>query len=60
MGALPKRKISKGRRDRRRIHDQLKPIALVVCDNCGEMKLPHTVCKHCGQYRGREVYEVSE
>lgn len=59
MGPLPKRKTSKGRRDRRRIHDQLSPIALVNCDNCGERKLPHRVCPHCGQYKGREIFEVS-
>jgi large subunit ribosomal protein L32 len=60
MGPLPKRKTSKGRRDRRRIHDQLSPIALVTCDNCGEMKRPHTVCKKCGQYKGREIIAVAD
>jgi large subunit ribosomal protein L32 len=60
MGPLPKRKISKGRRDRRRIHDQLSPIALVMCDNCGEAKRPHTVCKKCGVYKGREIIAVAE
>ncbi len=60
MGALPKRKLSKGRRDRRRLHDQLHPVALVPCDNCGEKKRPHSVCPSCGYYRGREIFEVSE
>ena len=60
MGALPKRKISKGRRDRRRQHDRLRPLALVACDNCGAMKRPHTVCRECGHYRGREIFEVGE
>lgn len=59
MGALPKRKLSKGRRGRRRQHDQLQPVALVPCDNCGALKRPHTVCKECGYYRGREIV-VSE
>jgi large subunit ribosomal protein L32 len=59
MGALPKRKISKGRRDRRRSQDKLNPIALVECDNCGEMKRPHTMCWNCGTYRGREIIDVS-
>jgi large subunit ribosomal protein L32 len=58
MGALPKRKISKGRRGRRRQHDKLTPPHLVICDNCGEMKRPHTVCPACGHYRGREIFEV--
>ncbi len=60
MGALPKRKISKGRRNRRRLHDRLKPPALVPCENCGEMKLPHTVCLSCGTYKGREIIEIEE
>lgn len=60
MGALPKRKVSKGRRDRRRLHDQLHPVTLVTCDNCGEKKLPHTVCTKCGYYKGREIIEMSE
>jgi large subunit ribosomal protein L32 len=28
---------------------------LVACSNCGEMRLPHTVCPNCGHYKGREV-----
>jgi large subunit ribosomal protein L32 len=58
MTPLPKRKISKGRRDRRRAHDALKPRGMVVCSNCSEMKLPHHVCQNCGYYKGREVMEV--
>ena len=60
MGPLPKRKLSKGRRGRRRQHDQLHPLSLVACDNCGQMKLPHVVCPHCGYYNGREIIEVGE
>ena len=60
MGALPKRKLSKGRRNRRRAHDGLRPVHLVICDNCGEMKVPHQVCPHCGHYKGREVIEIEE
>jgi len=58
MTPLPKRKVSKGRRDRRRTHDALKARNLVSCPNCGEMRLPHHVCPSCGFYKGREVMEV--
>ena len=58
MTPLPKRKISKGRRDRRRAHDFLTPRGLTTCSNCGSMRLPHTVCPECGFYKGREVIEV--
>ncbi|MEN6300068.1 MAG: 50S ribosomal protein L32 [Anaerolineaceae bacterium] len=60
MPPQPKRKLSKGRRDRRRLHDHLKARNLVVCSNCGEMRLPHTVCPNCGHYKGREVINIEE
>jgi len=55
MAPLPKRKISPGRRDRRRAHHALSARILVQCSNCSEMRLPHTVCPNCGHYKGREV-----
>jgi len=58
MPPHPKRKHSKGRRDRRRAHDALTPANLVECPNCHTMTLPHTVCSNCGQYKGREVIAV--
>ena len=60
MVPLPKKKLSKGRRDRRRAHDSLTSINLVQCSNCGEMRLPHTVCPSCGHYQGREVIAVKK
>jgi large subunit ribosomal protein L32 len=60
MVPLPKKKLSKGRRDRRRAHDALTSINLVQCSNCGEMRLPHTVCPSCGHYQGREVIAVEK
>ena len=35
MGAVPKRRISKARRDRRRAHDSIRTFHLVRCENCG-------------------------
>jgi len=55
MVPLPKRRSSKGRRDRQRSHDFLTVTSLVQCSNCGEMRLPHTVCPNCGHYQGKEV-----
>ena len=60
MGALPKTRVSKGRRDRRRTHDKLPELNLIECNNCGEYKMPHRVCPHCGTYRGREVFDMDE
>jgi len=55
MGALPKRKISKSRRDRRRAHDALTPFHLVPCPECGQMHRSHHVCLNCGTYKGIQV-----
>ncbi|PKO18324.1 MAG: 50S ribosomal protein L32 [Chloroflexi bacterium HGW-Chloroflexi-10] len=60
MGPLPKRKLSKGRRDRRRAHDSIRAAVLVQCSNCGEMRLQHNVCPNCGHYQGREVIQVEK
>jgi len=60
MGALPKKKISKGRRDRRRAHDALKPLHLVPCPQCHMPRLPHRVCPSCGHYKGVKVIEVKK
>ena len=60
MTPLPKRKHSKGRRDRRRAHDALSAMNLTQCSNCGEMRLPHRVCPNCGFYQGREVVAVEK
>lgn len=58
MGALPKRKISKARRDKRRSHMAITPPRLEECPQCHSPKLPHHVCRTCGTYAGREVIEV--
>ena len=55
MVPQPKRKLSKGRRDRRRSQDALSTENLVQCSNCGEMRLPHTICPKCGHYQGKEI-----
>jgi len=56
--ALPKRKTSKGSRDRRRSHLALTRTKLVACPQCHEMRLPHHVCPSCGSYKGTEVIEI--
>lgn len=57
--AVPKSKVSKTRRDKRRSsHWKLSAPGLVKCPKCGELKLSHRVCKACGSYDGREVVKV--
>ena len=56
----PKRRHSKARRDKRRAHDALERPSMSICDNCGEAKLSHRACGHCGYYNKRLVIEVKE
>jgi large subunit ribosomal protein L32 len=57
--AVPKRKVSRSRRNMRRAHHALARTGYVECPNCGEQKLPHHVCPACGHYKGREVFQPS-
>lgn len=58
--AVPKRKVSKARRDKRRsAHWKLALPNLVKCPKCGGFKLSHRVCKTCGTYDGRQVIDVA-
>ncbi len=58
--AVPKKKVSKSRRDMRRSHHALSSPAHEECPNCGELKRPHHVCDACGYYNSREVTEASD
>jgi large subunit ribosomal protein L32 len=58
MGALPKRKVSQVRRDRRRAHYlRLKTPTMFACPQCGVLQISHRVCKNCGSYNGVQVIE---
>ena len=54
--AVPKRKVSRARRDKRRSAVwKLGAPALCRCTRCGEWKMPHRVCPNCGYYKGKAV-----
>jgi large subunit ribosomal protein L32 len=53
--AVPKRKTSKSRRDKRRAQHALDAPRLNECPTCRSPKLPHRVCPTCRTYRGRDV-----
>ncbi len=59
--AVPKRKVSRARRDKRRSQVwKLSAPALTRCRQCGELKLSHRVCPNCGYYNGKSVVAVKE
>ena len=58
--AVPKRKMSKARRDSRRANWKLAAPGLVECPQCHELKRPHHVCPECGYYDGKEFVKEDE
>jgi large subunit ribosomal protein L32 len=53
--AVPKRKTSKSRRDKRRAQHGISAPRLSLCPNCGSPTRPHQMCRNCKTYRGREI-----
>ncbi len=58
--AVPKRKTSKTRRDKRRTHDALTAPAVSTCGKCGEPVRPHHICDKCGFYDGKQIKVIKE
>ena len=59
--AVPRARISKQRRDKRRSATwKLALPGVSKCPKCGEPVLSHRACKACGTYNGREVIKVNE
>ena len=59
--AVPKRKVSKARRDSRNSNNfKVSAPTLVACPECHELKVPHQVCKNCGTYKGKKVVELEK
>jgi len=58
--AVPKRRQTSTRRDKRRSHMALKAAILVSCSNCGEQIPSHTICPHCGHYKGDVVLKGAQ
>jgi large subunit ribosomal protein L32 len=56
--ALPKRRHSKSRRDKRRTHDKLALPNLTICPQCKQPKRTHRICPYCGFYKGRQIIEI--
>ncbi|MCQ2386367.1 MAG: 50S ribosomal protein L32 [Clostridia bacterium] len=59
--AVPKKKTSKARRDKRRSNVwKLDAPQMAKCPNCGEYNLAYRVCKACGYYKGEQLVEKSK
>jgi large subunit ribosomal protein L32 len=53
--AVPKKRTSSARRDKRRAQHKAGQPSLTRCPRCHSPRLPHRVCPTCGTYAGREV-----
>jgi large subunit ribosomal protein L32 len=53
--AVPKKRTSSARRDKRRANHKAAEPSLNRCPRCHSPRLPHRVCPTCGTYAGREV-----
>lgn len=58
--AVPKRKTSKTRRDKRRTHDALTPPSFTTCTKCGDASRAHHICENCGTYNGKQILAAKE
>lgn len=58
--AVPKRRVSKARRGKRRSHLHRKPVGYQYCSNCNDPVMPHRVCENCGWFQGRTVVVKAE
>lgn len=60
MGALPKRKISKARRNRRRTHHSLRKPELFSCSDADGLKIPHRLRRAVNSTKGRKLLGLDE
>ncbi|MCR4313656.1 MAG: 50S ribosomal protein L32 [Candidatus Uhrbacteria bacterium] len=56
---VPARRHSSSHVRRRRAHDAMKTQNVGLCTTCQAPLVPHTACKNCGTYKGKQVLDVS-
>jgi large subunit ribosomal protein L32 len=55
--AVPKRKTSKARRDKRRSHHKISAVNIIEDKKSGEYRLSHHVDLKTGMYNGKQILE---
>ena len=53
--AVPKRRQSGSRRDKRRSTKKIGDVQHSVCPQCKSVKTPHRICSECGYYGEKEI-----
>jgi len=57
---VPKRKVSRSRRDKRSANKGLSPKTVASCQTCQEPVMPHCVCIKCGYYKGEKILRTKD
>jgi large subunit ribosomal protein L32 len=60
MPQEPKKRHSRQRQGKRRANIHLALKKAIVCPNCNEPALAHSVCKKCGYYKGAQIIVKKE
>ena len=55
--AVPKRKTSKSKRDKRRSHHKIKSVNTIEDKKSGEFRLSHHIDLKTGIYNGKQILE---
>ena len=59
--AVPKGRVSKSKKGKRKAATgKIATPTLVQCSKCGELMMPHRVCKACGSYNKKEIVKVED
>jgi large subunit ribosomal protein L32 len=55
---VPKKRVSRTRRDKRRTHKKVTAVNVSNCPQCQAPMMSHRICPGCGFYKERAVLEV--
>ncbi|MFH1533048.1 MAG: 50S ribosomal protein L32 [Pseudomonadota bacterium] len=59
--AVPKKRKSPSKRDSRRAaNSKISVRSPATCSRCGQSKVPHHVCPHCGYYKNKQILAVED
>ena len=56
--AVPRHRHTRSSVGQRRMHIFITPATLTTCQKCQAKVRPHTICKQCGYYKGKEMINV--
>ena len=56
---VPKKRMSRQKRDSRRAHWKATAPNVLSCTNCGAPVLPHRACPACGFYKGKAAVKAT-